>query len=159
MNKKVLIVLGLCVLATLAVAGYYAFTYYQSKPAIDTESGRGVITTTKKIDFQVSGKIVKVNDFLSYPVREFENVYYLYDGLDFGIIYFAEEKRFYLPIFEQPVKETSLRAEKKFLEVLGVTSEQACMFPIVINGHYSIDPQFEDDREYQLSFCPGDHLL
>lgn len=160
MHKKyfIIIIAAISFLVVLATA-YFVYSYFANRPKLDSVTKRGHIATQKKITFDYNNNKIVMNDFLDYPVRTLDGgVLYLADTLDYGITYWPANKEFRIAVLLTPVKDKSLAAEKEFLNVLGISAEQACKLNVKVVGHYSVDDQFLNDAEYAPSFCSGKHL-
>lgn len=159
-NKSIAIILALALL--VGVGAYGGIRWYRwsvNRPAIDTQSGRGSMRTQEKIQFHSNGQTLLVNDFLRYPVSVWKDgVTMLVDRLEYGVVYWPKEDVFRLPITLPPVYENSLAAEAEFLKVLGIDRAIACKLRVIITGAEIVDPVFENNDEFALSFCPGRHL-
>lgn len=159
MNKKIYYIILILIILLGLVTVYQVYEYVSNRPNIDSVTKRGVIATTKKIDFVTNGHTIRMNDFYQFPVRKVdENALYISDQLEYGVMYWPNEDKFRLPVMAEPVKENSLKAEAELLKLLDISKDDACTLNAVITGHYSVDPAFENNSEYNLSFCPGNHL-
>lgn len=69
-------------------------------------------------------------------------------------LYDPQKNEFQILLFEFPLADTRLRAEKYFLEKLNITQEQACMLKVFVQ----VTPGASESLAWQnlgLSFCPG----
>lgn len=69
-------------------------------------------------------------------------------------LYNPQNNEFQILLFEFPLADTRMRAEKYFLEKLNITQEQACLLKVFVQ----VTPGASESLAWQnlgLSFCPG----
>ena len=74
------------------------------------------------------------------------------DETNYKITYFPIDKGFLIAVLGSPFSSIKSEAEQKFIDVLGISKEDACKLLVVATTPYSINPS-EAGREYKLSWC------
>ena len=72
----------------------------------------------------------------------------------YDIVYLKINSSFLIQISEKPVPQETERAEKDFLEALGVSRVDACKLKVRIGVPLAVDSSYTN-FDYGLSFCPG----
>lgn len=87
-----------------------------------------------------------------YPLSQ--NGVAFHDDLDYYAAFYPQDQGFLIVIHNPDVKAAKIKAEADFLQILGITKEQACMLKVSVTIPRSVSEQLSG-KVYGLSFCPG----
>ena len=102
---------------------------------------------------KIESSNVKVNNFYkdSKKINSFGDRL-ISEEKDFEIIYFPRGDQFLISVLASPFYPKRLEAEKKLLNVLGISEKEACKLNVSITTPAFVNPN-EAGIDYSLSFC------
>lgn len=119
-------------------------------PKIQVPSGDQTTVPTKYGDIQVKN-FYKTAAFTVSPSV------YLVDNKFYSIIYSESTEDFLIDLYAHTKQEAAqyrASAESEYMSALGVSKQDACKIPIVVEVPYSYNQDLAS-KNYGLSFCPG----
>jgi hypothetical protein len=75
------------------------------------------------------------------------------DNKDFSIVYYTQDKSFFITLLNSDIWTTRPLAEQGFLENFKLSKEDACMLKVSLGVPYSVNAD-ASGKDYSLSFCP-----
>lgn len=81
-----------------------------------------------------------------------------YQSQEYQITYHAPDGVFTVSLEAEPLRQTREHAERRFLALLGITQNQACMLRVNVTTLWSVNPTYAG-RNLGFSFCPGAAVL
>lgn len=116
------------------------------------KNGNKIVISTPSGDVEINNIFTKSErgkngELLPITLEQKQNydIKYYYDGDYFGII-----------LLQKPLLQARLDAENSFLNMLGVSKEDACKLSHQTNIPAGVDAKLGGDLNYGFSFCPGD---
>ena len=70
----------------------------------------------------------------------------------YEVVYLPQFNQFIISITGKPFLEIKQRAEKEFVDLIGVDNKIACTLNVTIGTPYFANPKYAG-KEYKLSFC------
>ena len=132
-NKKILLAAIIIFIISLIL---FSVSLFSDKITIKSPDGK------VKIDNIYKNKIDKLT----------QNDITFIQSDNFQIYYYPENLWFSITLLGYNLNKSRTEAEKKFLDTLGITKEQACKLHVNLGVPYSINSE-TSGQNYGLSFC------
>ena len=81
-----------------------------------------------------------------------DGVYMLFDSNDIRIMYSGQEDMYTIGILNPPFPQHRLAAERRFIDLLGITEEEACELKVFVRASEYADPR-NSMTNFPLSYC------
>lgn len=139
------------VIVTIIIVIIFVITFLVYKLSTTTPTTFSVIE--KKTSEKLNITDVSVNNFYKIKINTNPRGDTLFSqNIDYQIIYFSGEEQFLISIMGSPFEEKRALAESNFIQVLGISQEDACKLNVIINTPLFANPD-ESGVNYKLSFC------
>ncbi len=149
MKKTTLLIISLIIFASFYLI---LATNKQPEPP-NTIPSPTVIPADPQILNRVNIQGIPMNNFLetSKTIEETGEVFAV-EETDYVIIYHKTSDDFLINILSSPFEDIRIKAERDFLQKLGITEENACKLDVVEKTPHFANPD-KAGQSFRLSFC------
>jgi hypothetical protein len=111
---------------------------------------------SEKIKVATDKGPVFINDIEKNPIEKiaYDSSVVFGKSDNFTMSYYPPDQGFIITIDSPALEQSRQQAEKNFLDLLGVSKEQACLLKVTLNVPYNVS-EAASGQNYGLSFCPN----
>lgn len=128
------------IITIVIVALFFVFYYFKKN--------------SNKITINTGKEKIEVNNVYKNPVEIFKSGVEFKKNSDYLIDYYSPDQLFVIVITNLNIGEARKRAEKDFLDTLGINQEQACKLNVQLGVPFNVNENAAGIN-YGLSFCPN----
>lgn len=123
-------------------------------PSSPSSSGEFPTLTEPKFTIKTPEGNVEVNNVYRNAIERLSKNGVAFKDNDYYMAYYPEDQGFLIVIQNTDIEATRKKAEADFLEILGITQEQACKLRVSLTVPLKVNEK-AGGGNYGLSFCPN----